>query len=69
MGLKMIKINSRFYILLLIVLFFVFGCAHHKKLPAEPSLTIYAARDDSDSLFQDMPPYFSPMIFKKLIIV
>lgn len=66
MGLKMIRINSRFYILLLIVLFFVFGCAHHKKLPVEPSLTIYAARDDSDSLLLRYAPLFLTYDFQKV---
>jgi hypothetical protein len=65
MGLKMIKINSRFYILPLIVLFFVFGCAHHKKLPVEHSLTIYAAQDDSDSLLIRYAPLFLAYDFQK----
>lgn len=65
MGLKMPKINSRFYISLLIVLFFVFGCAHHKKLPMEPSLTIYAARDDSDSLLLKYAPLFLTYDYQK----
>jgi len=65
MRLKMIKINSRFYILLLIILFLIFGCAHHKKLPVEPSLTIYAAQDDSDSLLIRYAPLFLAYDFQK----
>jgi len=65
MGLKMIKINSRFFILLVIVLFFAFGCAHHKKLPSEPYLTIYAAHDDADSLFAKYAPWFLAYGYQK----
>ncbi len=61
----MIKINSRFYTLLLIIWFFIFGCAHHKKLPVEPSLTVYAAQDDSDSLLKRYAPLFLANDFQK----
>lgn len=65
MGLKMIKITGRLYMLLLVLLFVVFGCAHHRKIPQEQILTVYSARDESDSLLMKYAPLFLAYDFQK----
>jgi hypothetical protein len=58
MPLKRVTSDFRLYTLLFVFLVLVSGCAHHKRLPLESSLTIYAAKDHSDSLLTKYAPLF-----------
>ena len=62
---KPFKNDIRFFLALFVSLFLVFGCAHHRKIPAEPVLTIYSAQDDSDSLLSRYAPLFLVYDFEK----
>lgn len=53
-----LKINFRLLSALLCFLFFLIGCAHHKKLPFESVLSIYTAEDKTDSLLFQYAPWF-----------
>ncbi len=40
------------------LIFLSFGCAHHKKIPYEPSLSVYTASDGPGSLLLNHAPFF-----------
>lgn len=65
MVLKPIKANIRLYLVLFALSFLILGCAHHKKIPAETSLTVYSAQDQSDSLLMRYAPLFLAYDFEK----
>jgi hypothetical protein len=62
---KINKVEIRLLTMLFVLLVLVFGCSHHKKLPPEHFLTVYASPDDSDSLLQKYAPLFLAYDFQK----
>jgi hypothetical protein len=62
---KINRVDIRLLTMLFVLLVLVFGCSHHKKLPSEHFLTVYAAPDDSDSLLQKYAPLFLAYDFQK----
>jgi hypothetical protein len=52
------KAGIRLYTFLFVFLVLISGCAHHKNLPFESPLTIYAAKGHSDSLLIKYAPLF-----------
>jgi hypothetical protein len=65
MGLKVDKADIRLHTVLFVLLVLFCGCAHHKKIPSEPFLTVYAAPDGSDSLLIKYAPLFLSYDFQK----